>query len=120
MPADRSFVRSFTVGAAALHLEDILRRPAWQRRAACRDASPDWFHGTTVTAEAAQLCAGCPVREPCLLSALQRNEHGTWGGTDEHERVALRRQWRKAQAAAGAPPERHTVALPGLNARRSR
>ena len=43
--------------------------------------------------QARQVCAGCPVRTPCLEWALRSGqEAGVWGGTSEHERRALRRQ----------------------------
>ncbi|WP_460782771.1 WhiB family transcriptional regulator [Nonomuraea sp. N2-4H] len=39
---------------------------------------------------AKQVCAGCPVREPCLEYALStRQAHGVWGGTDPGQRREL-------------------------------
>ena len=44
-------------------------------------------------AQAKQVCAGCPVRMPCLQRALDSGqETGVWGGTSEEERRALRYQ----------------------------
>ena len=44
-------------------------------------------------ATAKQICALCPVQEPCLEFALETNqESGVWGGTSEEERRVLRRQ----------------------------
>lgn len=38
------------------------------------------------------ICAGCPVRSACLVSALQRGEEwGIWGGAGESRRRVLRR-----------------------------
>jgi WhiB family redox-sensing transcriptional regulator len=40
---------------------------------------------------ARQICAGCPVREPCLEYALSHGiTHGIWGGLTERDRRALR------------------------------
>lgn len=64
---------------------------------ACSGLPPSWFfperddgtdnHG----ARAKAACAVCPVREACLLSAVQRNEPaGIWGGAGEARRRRLR------------------------------
>jgi WhiB family transcriptional regulator, redox-sensing transcriptional regulator len=49
----------------------------------CRREDPElWFgpHPAQV-AQAKALCAACPVREACLLGALERREAaGVWGG----------------------------------------
>jgi WhiB family redox-sensing transcriptional regulator len=44
-------------------------------------------------AEAAKrICASCPVRANCLVSALRTGESaGIWGGTTPEERRILRR-----------------------------
>lgn len=45
--------------------------------------SADWFAApdTIPAATAAQLCHYCPVRELCLVGAIERNEPwGVWGG----------------------------------------
>jgi hypothetical protein len=43
---------------------------------------------------ARQVCAGCPVRQPCLDYAItNRISHGIWGGLTERERRALRSRW---------------------------
>jgi WhiB family redox-sensing transcriptional regulator len=43
---------------------------------------------------ARQVCAACPVREPCLEYALNnRITHGIWGGLTERERRPLRSRW---------------------------
>ena len=75
----------------------------WMRRGNCRDEPPSRFFpsdGAGVDA-ARQLCATCPVKEPCLEYALRnRIDHGVWGGTSERERRRILRQ-RKLDAAAG-------------------
>jgi WhiB family redox-sensing transcriptional regulator len=65
----------------------------WRYRAACRGADLDlFFPGRGESAEPArQICAGCPVRQPCLDYALSRGiVHGIWGGLSERDRRALR------------------------------
>ena len=73
--------------------------PDWRDHAACRDTDPELFFpvGNAGPAlhqldRAKQVCAGCPVRTPCLEWALASGqEAGVWGGTSEDERCALRR-----------------------------
>ncbi len=77
---------------------------SWRPLAACRDVNSDLFFpigstGAAVVeiAQAKAVCAGCPVRRACLAFAVTTNqEFGIWGGQDERERPALRRQWRAA------------------------
>jgi WhiB family transcriptional regulator, redox-sensing transcriptional regulator len=69
----------------------------WQERAACRGPQSVVFfppHHVERKDErlsrerrAKAICAGCPVREPCLDYALTiREPHGIWGGLNEAER----------------------------------
>ena len=72
----------------------------WRDRAACRGTDLTvFFPGRGESAEPArQVCAGCPVRQPCLEFALRHGEvHGIWGGLTERDRRSLR--------------TRHTVAV---------
>jgi WhiB family redox-sensing transcriptional regulator len=65
----------------------------WRELAACRGADLGlFFPGRGESAEPArQVCAGCPVREPCLDYALGNGiTHGVWGGLAERDRRALR------------------------------
>ena len=65
----------------------------WRYRAACRGADlQTFFPGRGQSAEPArQICAGCPVRQPCLDYALSHAiTHGIWGGLTERDRRALR------------------------------
>lgn len=71
--------------------------PDWRLKALCRDQDPDLFFpiGTTGPAErqAAQaraVCAGCPVRVPCLADSLDEAD-GVWAGLDPAERDPLAR-----------------------------
>ena len=54
-----------------------------------------FFPGRGETAgPARQVCAGCPVRQPCLDYAItNRITYGIWGGLTERERRALRSGW---------------------------
>ena len=75
----------------------------WMANGNCRDEPPSMFFpsdGVGVDV-ARQLCATCPVREPCLEYALRnRIDHGVWGGTSERERRRILRQRRLDAAAA--------------------
>ena len=69
----------------------------------CRDLpASTFFPSDGVGVDAArQVCATCPVREPCLEYALaQHIDHGVWGGTSERERRRIARTRRLAAAGA--------------------
>ncbi len=68
----------------------------WRDRAACRLSDPALFYAekgeNPAVAEARRICAGCPVKGPCLDFALAtREQHGIWGGLTRNERRDLRR-----------------------------
>jgi WhiB family redox-sensing transcriptional regulator len=68
----------------------------WRELAACRGIGLDlFFPERGESAEPArQVCAACPVRQPCLEYAISnRITHGIWGGLSERERRALRSGW---------------------------
>lgn len=84
----------------------------WQPRAACRHADPGLFFAPEVErisarqrreAKAKAICAGCPVRTPCLEWRLSFDEHqrdgGIWGMADEDERWKIRKSRVRAAAA---------------------
>jgi WhiB family redox-sensing transcriptional regulator len=85
----------------------------WRERAACCGTDLDVFYperGQTA-GPARQVCARCPVREPCLDYALSNQiSSGIWGGMTERERRPLqarliqdaRRERDRAILAAGA------------------
>ena len=83
-------------GAEPRHRTPALPVPAlagWRYRAACRSADLEvFFPGRGEPAEPArQICAGCPVRQPCLDYALSHAiTHGIWGGLTERDRRPLR------------------------------
>jgi len=84
----------------------------WRELAACRGADLNlFFPGRGESAGLARrICAGCPVREPCLDYALSNGiTHGIWGGLAERDRRPLRslrisaaRRERDAAIAAAA------------------
>ena len=82
----------------------------WHSRAACVGADPELFFpigdtgpGMLQIAAAKQVCARCPVRQPCLEWALETSQNaGVWGGLSESERHALKRR-RARRATAPAP-----------------
>ena len=73
---------------------------SWRNRSICRDTDPDLFFpvGTTgqallQIAKAKEVCGECPVSTECLEYALETNQDsGIWGGFDEEQRCAIRRQ----------------------------
>lgn len=76
------------------NLADSARFAArWRQLAACCGVDLDVFfpeRGQTA-GPARQVCAACPVRQPCLEYALSnRITHGIWGGLTERERRPLR------------------------------
>lgn len=77
------------------HLDDL-----WQAKAACRGPHTGLFFPPAHferkddrdarEKRAKAICAGCPVRNPCLQYALRiREPHGIWGGLNEAERREL-------------------------------
>ncbi|MFM9499899.1 WhiB family transcriptional regulator [Streptomyces galilaeus] len=76
-------------------------------RAACVDEDPELFFPTGNTGpallqieEAKAVCRRCPLMESCLEGALERNDLGVWGGTDEDERRRLKRRAARRRTAA--------------------
>ena len=96
---------------------EVLNRPSWQYRAACRGlGTEDYFtYGSDVKATKA-ICARCPVQPDCLAVALDDpGLVGVWGGTTIRERRVLRRLRSQAEMygcaiAAGGDGQR--AALP--------
>jgi WhiB family transcriptional regulator, redox-sensing transcriptional regulator len=95
----------------------------WRERAACRGADLEvFFPGRGESAgPARQICASCPVRQPCLDYAISHAiTHGIWGGLTERDRRALRsrhvsaaRRERDAAIAAAAAAAGSTKAAIG-------
>ncbi len=72
----------------------------WQERAACKGPQAAVFFPPSHLERkeerevrerrAKAICAGCPVRRPCLDYAIRiREPHGIWGGLNELERKQL-------------------------------
>lgn len=80
----------------------------WRSRSACLGEDPELFFpvGTTgpaleQTQRAKAVCRSCPVIDECLEWALQTHQDaGIWGGLDEDERRALRRQRQRRRRLA--------------------
>jgi WhiB family transcriptional regulator, redox-sensing transcriptional regulator len=71
----------------------------WRELAVCRGTDLNlFFPGRGESAGAArQVCAACPVRQPCLDYAItNRIAYGVWGGLTERERRALQSRWVRA------------------------
>jgi WhiB family redox-sensing transcriptional regulator len=75
-------------------LDDLLGRPEWQQRAACRGEGTEGFvlaRGAGGYSRAKELCGVCVVRRECLEMALADDELvGLWGGTTGAERKKMR------------------------------
>jgi WhiB family redox-sensing transcriptional regulator len=68
----------------------------WRRLAACRGNDLNVFYPERgeSAGPARQVCAACPVRQPCLDYALSnRITDGIWGGLTERERRPLQSAW---------------------------
>ena len=91
------------------NIGDLLGRPAWQARAACRGEGVEQFfppEGTSLM-RARRICNSCLVSDQCLQYALERPSlKGIWAGTSERRRRRLRAQ------GLGTPPGRHDDAAP--------
>ena len=87
----------------------VLRSWSWQAEAACSAEPSDLFFGqdgekpfqrSDREERALEVCARCPVREPCQSHAVELPEtYGVWGGTTEAGRLALRRAQLASPAA---------------------
>ncbi|MDA8265175.1 MAG: WhiB family transcriptional regulator [Actinomycetota bacterium] len=79
----------------ALDQFGIGERPSWQARAACSGVGPETFYptqdapggqrGPDPYLDARQLCATCPVVEPCRVAG-RTERYGMWAGTTPAER----------------------------------
>lgn len=69
---------------------ELLRRPEWHDRAACRGLDTRTFfpeRGDS-TDEAKAICSTCAVVEPCRAAAIEGKEHGIWAGRSRGQRAA--------------------------------
>ena len=79
-------------------IEEILAG-GWAASGACRGAPVGVFYPSVAegdnSAQARQICAGCPVRAECLVWAIQCDEPaGIWAGFDEDDRRHIARRFR--------------------------
>jgi WhiB family redox-sensing transcriptional regulator len=80
----------------------------WMGQGKCKDMDPAFFFPSDgVGVKLAQaVCAGCPVRTPCLEYALvYRVDDGVWGGTSERQRKRILRRRRAMASGAGGPSD---------------
>ncbi|MDP8936973.1 MAG: WhiB family transcriptional regulator [Actinomycetota bacterium] len=97
-------------GHSGLDDSEIRETERWRRGAACRNMDTELFFPRgetgapleqTVTAKA--VCAGCPVRMPCLEFAMESHqEYGIFGGLTEQERRSLARRRARARRELAA------------------
>ena len=84
---------------------------SWRDQAACAGVDTEAFFPVGSTGPAVEvadvaraICSTCPVRADCLRFAVATNQqYGIWGGCDEDERRALRRQWSAGRVALDRP-----------------
>ena len=72
----------------------------WRQQAACHGTDLNLFYPERgeSAGPARQVCARCPVRQPCLEYALSnRITYGIWGGLTERERRPLQSEWVQAE-----------------------
>ena len=82
---------------AALQPYDRATGLDWMKYRACDEFDAELFFPRAKdkvgTAQAVQVCAGCPVRLLCLQNALDSgSRYGVWGGVGELDRVELHDQ----------------------------
>jgi WhiB family redox-sensing transcriptional regulator len=73
----------------------------WLTQASCRNKPTAlFFPGKGDGAAARAICRECPVRGECLEYALTDEPYpeGIFGGTDQRERAAIRRERRSCRA----------------------
>lgn len=75
-------------------IEELLLRPSWHARAACRGMGTDIFFPTdqiTLT-RARRICSSCPVSVECADFALGHPSlKGIWAGMSERRRARARK-----------------------------
>jgi WhiB family transcriptional regulator, redox-sensing transcriptional regulator len=75
-------------------LEQLIDRPAWHARAACRGMGTELFFPADHLALSAarRICAGCPVLAECQQFAVSvPSLKGIWAGTSERSRARARK-----------------------------
>lgn len=96
LPADMAGMVAFFTRYRELELLEA----EWRDQAACasrtvpplRHFFPDPTHlvpGSKKIRRARRVCAGCPVRRPCLTLAVDEELGGVWAGTTDDQRASL-------------------------------
>lgn len=89
--------------------EDIPAPGRWVEHGVCRGRSPEWVNAVFFPNRgdvsrhqtAMDLCASCPVVDPCRMYAIANPKvKGIWGGLSEQQRRDVRSRNRKAREAA--------------------
>lgn len=84
----------------------------WMQSGLCKGSPAKIFFQYDVVRDrlAKAICQGCPVREPCLQYALDNDETGVWGGTNDKDRDRLRRTIyvRQSLQVSQDPTSRHS------------
>ena len=73
---------------------------SWYSQAACRGADVELFFAEdrAAASQAISICNQCPVRQPCLETAMvEREAYGVWGGTDQSYRQRVFRREDRAR-----------------------
>jgi hypothetical protein len=95
-----------------------LEEEAWRARARCRDGAGslvELFFSEQLgdIARAKAFCQECPVREPCLATALARREPwGVWGGELIANGKVLAQKRPRGRPPKHRPTEAELVAEP--------
>jgi WhiB family redox-sensing transcriptional regulator len=94
--ARQAALESLMASDVEVLLAQLVSRPEWHRRAACRGVGPDLFFPARSDGRPVQglaYCERCPVRQECLTSAQElASTSGVWGGTTGRQRREIRRQ----------------------------
>lgn len=62
-------------------------RPVWYADAACKGRTDLMFEIPAHVGPALEVCAACPVREPCRAAGREGREFGVWGAETEVDRA---------------------------------
>ena len=96
---ERMIQAMMTPGCDLPDVSALYDRPGWHAKAACRGLGTEGFifearaPTKRLSKLARAMCASCEVQRECLRAALDDPELvGTWGGTSQEERKAMRRQ----------------------------
>ena len=91
---------------------------SWRDEAACLEYPDEWFtgpHDPGATRRAIEVCNTCPVKQPCLETALRIEvsaDLGIWGGTTSTGRRRIRRERGSDDSMIGLRPR--ALAAPPL------